>query len=247
MTSRRSLLTGLLSLPALGGRKEGKTVMTPAKPALNDVTTRATLDASNVAAASAVITFSATGFGPNVNDALSGSISVQAVPPTAQAPMLVYTWGDNTRGTEGGFYIHPLSGAIILWPGTVITPTTPGSDVGWALPETWHTVAYSGGWKAAASGTDLRYRLLPDNSVRLTGRLTLSSGSVSGSSTIASIPTGYVPARDEPVHAYAHADASPYAEVSGFLLARSSGVFEYFGSFTTSDTLEISGTYPLDA
>lgn len=251
MTSRRVLLTGLLSLPALTGRKGGKTMMTPGKPASGGTTTQLTAERSplgeaNVAAATGPITFSATGWGSRVNDALSGSIGVQAEPPTAQAPMLAFTWGDDTLGTFGGFYIHPVTGAVVLAPSTVITPTSPGTN-DWAVPETWHTVTYSGSWAAAASGTDLKCRLLPDHSVRLTGRLKLSSGSVSGSTTIASIPTGYVPARDEPVYVYAHASASPYAAVSGFLLARASGVFEYYGSFTTSDTLEIGGTYPLDA
>ena len=247
MTSRRSLLAGLLSIPALTGGK-GKSAMTPGKSAFGGTAPRieaeqATLEVDT----SDIVTFSATGFGSSVNDVLSGSIQVQDVPPTAQAPMLAFTWGDSTKGTEGGFYIHPLTGSIVLWPGTVITPTTPGSQVGWALPETWHTVAYSGNWEAAASGSDLKCRLLPDNSVRLSGRLKLSSGSVSGSTAIASIPAGYVPARNEPVSVYAHATASPYAEVSGFLLAETSGVFQYYGSFTTGDTLEISATYPLDA
>jgi hypothetical protein len=252
MTSRRSLLAGLLSLPALAGRKEGKTATTPGKPAIDGTAPQLTaeqspLGAVNVAAATGPVTFSTTGFGSDVNDALNGQIGIADVPSAAQAPMLAFTWGDSTQGTEGGFYIHPVTGSIILAPGTVITPTSPGSDTGWDIPETWQTAAYSGSWEAAASGTDLKYRLLPDNSVRLTGRLKLSSGSVSGSSTVASIPTGYVPARDEPVVVYAHAAGSPYAEVSGLLLAKASGVFEYYGSFTTSDTLEIAGTYPLDA
>jgi hypothetical protein len=248
MTSRRTLLAGLLSLPAaLTGRKEGKAVMTPGRMTPRIAAEQPAHETASVVADSDDVTFSTTGWGEDVNDALSGSITIQAVPSMAQAPMVAFTWGDTTQGTQGGFYINPVTEAIVLAPGTVITPTSPTSDIGWAIPETWQTVTYSGGWEAAASGSDLKYRLLPDNSVRVTGRPKLSSGSVSGSSTIASIPTGYIPARDEPVYAYAHVASSPDAEVSGYVLARASGLFVFFGSFSTSDTLEISGTYPLDA
>lgn len=111
-----------------------------------------------------------------------------------------------------------------------------------------HTVSYVNNWTALASGTDLKYELMNDGTVQVTGRLTNTAGFAAGSSQIASaVPSAYIPARDEPVSAWAHLTASPYTGVDGFVLIRASGLLDYFGAAfgASTDALEISGRYPL--
>lgn len=125
--------------------------------------------------------------------------------------------------------------------GTAANPTLITTDV-----VNNASLAYVNGWTAAAVGTDLMFTLTNDDMVHISGRL-INPNTVSGASNITNaLQSAYQPARDEPVYAYAHASASPFAEVPGFVLVRSTGVVEFFGTFGSADTLEIAGRYPLN-
>jgi hypothetical protein len=136
-----------------------------------------------------------------------------------------------------------VTGALTATGGTPGAPTLVTTDV----PRNASSL-YVNNWAAAAAGTDLTYELMPDNTVQVSGRLVNSTaGGISGGSNITTaVPAAYRPARDEPLSASAHATASPFASTAGgFVLMRSTGIVEFFGTFATTSTLEVSGRYPL--
>lgn len=154
----------------------------------------------------------------------------------------------------GGIGLTPASGDLIALDGPVTVSGTITATAGTAVfptlisTDTAHNASslYANGWAALTTGTtDLVYELQSDGMVQVSGRLVNSTaGGISGSSFITgALPAAYRPARDEPVWAYAHG-ASPFPEVSGFCLMRATGL-EFFGTFSTADTLEVGGRYPL--
>lgn len=139
-----------------------------------------------------------------------------------------------------------VSGALTATGGTASSPSKIQTDTIQSMAG-----SYLNSWAAAAAGTDLKWGLTPDalggsNMVQMSGRLVNTTTITGGPSIIGAVGASYIPVRDEPIYAYAHASGTPFAQVSGYVLVRAgSGDVEYFGSFSSSDTLEIAGRYPL--
>jgi hypothetical protein len=114
-------------------------------------------------------------------------------------------------------------------------------------PETWHTATNANGWAVQATGLDLKYALMPDGNVKMTGRLTCGTTFSGSQAVIAAVPTSYRPARNEPVWCYGHNASSPYAGVSVFGVMLTTGVLTLYGAMNAGQNLEIQCSYPLNA
>lgn len=122
-----------------------------------------------------------------------------------------------------------------------ITAIQPASSP--AVLETPHIVSYANSWTKAAAGLDLEYILLGTNTVHISGRIT-NAGTPSNPSTICTLPTGYQPARQQPINAVEN-PASPYTGIAHILLVNTNGSVALYGAFTAGNTLNINGVYSL--
>lgn len=135
-----------------------------------------------------------------------------------------------------GFRIQACSELIATQPGTGTSSLNP------AQAETWHTL---GGFVNGWSGT-VYYRLMPDNTVQMTG--TLTPGTAADGTAFAGVPAGYIPASHSefvPVGWYGGSGAPggrPMIQVD------TAGHVRCYGCGGVSGgTLPVSGRYPLDA
>jgi hypothetical protein len=116
--------------------------------------------------------------------------------------------------------------------------------------ESWHVVTYQNSWTAAGAGFDLKYKLMPDSTVHLTGRLTVPS-SPANPSVITALPAAYCPAnKTETMTAQTNTSTSPYTAQLFLLLintSANSGTIAVYGALTAGTTLDIQGRFPLNA
>jgi hypothetical protein len=99
-----------------------------------------------------------------------------------------------------------------------------------AIVETWHTATYQNSFASLVAGsTDLKYKLTSDNFVHLSGRLVTPSG-VAASSTIATLPAGYQPARSEPFNSGYNQNSSPNASTAVIIVVGTGGAITVFNA-----------------
>lgn len=122
-----------------------------------------------------------------------------------------------------------------------ITAIQPASSP--AVLETPHTVTYLNAWTAAAGGTDLKYMLMSDGTVMLSGRLT-NAGVPANPGVICTLPSGYQPIRQIPVYAIEHG-ATPFTGIAHTILIGTNGNVQLYGAFAAGNTLEINGRFSL--
>ena len=121
-----------------------------------------------------------------------------------------------------------------------VSAVQPGSAP--AVIEVPHTVSYLNSW-TAAGGIDLKYMLMPDGTVRLSGRL--NAPTVTTNLQICVIGTSaYWPVRQIPIYAVDHA-GSPYTNTAHLCLIGTSGQLVIYGPITAGNTVEINATYSL--
>lgn len=101
-------------------------------------------------------------------------------------------------------------------------------------------LSLSGTW-TATSGDDLTYQLLPDGHVHLSGEIIVGTG-FSSPSTIATLPSGRRPARDEcfPVAGFTT------VPIVAMLRIQTTGVITVYGVLASTNTVRINGTFPLN-
>ncbi len=122
-----------------------------------------------------------------------------------------------------------------------ITAIQPASSP--AVLETPHIVSYANSWTKVSAGLDLEYILLGTNTVHISGRIT-NAGTPSNPSTICTLPTGYLPARQQAINVVEN-PASPYTGIAHILLVNTNGIVALYGAFTAGNTLNINGVYSL--
>lgn len=94
-----------------------------------------------------------------------------------------------------------------------VTAIQPGSNP--PVPETWHPAPTPSGWNASGAGTTgVRYKAAADNGVWVQAALSTPSGTtVSGAVTLATLPSGYIPASSTyfPIRTYTTTTGIPTA------------------------------------
>lgn len=117
----------------------------------------------------------ATEAGPWTAEAIAGWNDAGLLLQTASSPVEIEALGSSVNIPS------PLFQALVaLQPGTTATS------------ETWHTVSsLPAGWTATGAG--VRYRLMPDNSVRIQVSASIGPTAASGTVNIVTLGTGYVP------------------------------------------------------
>lgn len=128
----------------------------------------------------------------------------------------------------------------------------PGSNP--ATPEVQHTVGGASGlgttlatgWSVASAPFPLRFKLMPDNTVLVTGRLVNSSNLSSGPISITTLPTAYAPATEQTFIATVNNNASPYAASGVYCQIDTTGLITMWGTLSTTQTLNVNFKYSLD-
>jgi hypothetical protein len=132
-----------------------------------------------------------------------------------------------------------VDGAVAIKP---ISAAHPGTFA----EESWQQPVLSNGWTQQGTGSTLRYALMPDGNVHMSGRLACGT-TFSGSQAVCTLASGYAPARNEPVWCYGRSATSPYAQVTGvFGVVTTAGVLTLYGAMNSGQYLEIQGSYPLE-
>jgi hypothetical protein len=137
----------------------------------------------------------------------------------------------------------PHTGSQLYVSNTGVAATLIAQEPGNLVPETWHAVSYANSW--TTDGEALEYKLMPDNTVQLSGRMNIPAG-VTNPSTVCTLPSGYVPDRTEPVYVVENA-GPPYAATAHYAEVETSGNLVIYGSMTPGNTMSVSARYPLDA
>lgn len=114
------------------------------------------------------------------------------------------------------------------------------SDATGKTPETWHAVTYAGTWNTAGSDI-LKYRLMPDNSVWIHGRISNTANQVSGN-TIATLPSGYFNTTRTTWGTNSIANASTVMPMQ----LTSAGALQILNSYALGTALIINMRIPLD-
>lgn len=172
---------------------------------------------------------SAKAGGPGVN----GRITLTYTMPGGTAMLASMA---SAAGTDTGGNAFPagFQGPIVaVHPGT--TPS---------VPETWQNLILGNSW-GMQGGLYARYRLMPDNSVRINAKL--SAGNLTNGIVIATLPAGYVPAFPQPVPVITENPGSvtapaltPRAEV------QTNGQIKIFNLPAGLTQCSINGSCPLD-
>jgi hypothetical protein len=137
----------------------------------------------------------------------------------------------------------PHLGSQLYVANTGSAATLLAQEPGNLTPETWHAVSYLNSW--TTDGEALSYKLMPDATVQLSGRMTIPAG-VTNPSTVCTLPTGYVPARTEPVYVIEN-PGPPYLAVPHYAEVTTGGNLTIYGAMTAGNTMSVSARYPLDA
>jgi hypothetical protein len=180
------------------------------------------------------------GFGLTISNALTES------GPWVAIGGYLYRISTLATGPATGISMfNSVSGAIITLPdggGTPqvqITGTVVASDPSNGFVEQWHTVSLAAGWSQGAA--PLRYQLLPDGNVQLSGFATHAVFTVTTQVSAGALPAAYTPtvAQDIP-GAYNTSTAVSGANVGtdGIIRCRSNG--------STTTTCAPQGIYPVN-
>jgi hypothetical protein len=151
----------------------------------------------------------------------------------------------NVYLSTNGFHISvPVwgsSGNIVC--GDVLAAQEPGAANN--TPEVWHKATYTSGWSAAATGTDVYYKLTADNFVEIHGQVKYSSAiSAGASSVVCTLPAGYRPAnRNEVAVVVAGTGSSALTELTP---SGSLNVYGITGGSAANLTYQINTRIPLD-
>lgn len=181
-----------------------------------------------------------------------GSLSM-ATPSSASNPATIATQNSPlaliiespSDGTDGAAEMKLYAGTSSVAP-YVTSPYIVALNPSSGAAETWHSFAgsYQNGW-TAFSGRDLCYRLEPDGTVHLTGRVNVPSG-VGNPSTVATLPAGYRPAnRPETVHAENIGSTGSFFNT--YVEINTSGNVNVYGAPGGGSSVSIGGRFALDA
>lgn len=108
--------------------------------------------------------------------------------------------------------------------------------------ETFHIATLTAPWVTAAE--NLEYSLMPDNTVQVTGELTIPAGTANPT-TITTIATAaYHPQRAEFLSAIENGGA-PFTGIPHICQINTTGAIQVFGALTAANTLRVWGRYPL--
>jgi hypothetical protein len=201
------------------------------------------------------------GSGLNAGDQTGGHLAISTagdllIANGSDAPVLFAYHGDGSlrfyspAGITAGdlaVCVSPAAGsdsaangyaAGLTGPATAIEPGSSPS-----VPETWHAATLVNSWTAV---TTLEYQVTPDGFVHLSGQLTVPAGAANPS-TIATLPAGYAPARNELLVVCANESVSPYTSTAYPLRVETSGILAVYGAPPSGYSLSVQGRYPLAA
>lgn len=92
------------------------------------------------------------------------------------------------NGTAEGVFYLTSAGQMVLAEAPLLAANPANEDVA----ETWHAVTPPSNW--TASGPGIRYRMMPDNTVRFQITANISGSAASGTITLVTLPPAYRPA-----------------------------------------------------
>jgi hypothetical protein len=111
---------------------------------------------------------------------------------TQQAEILMFYIDPSTTPHE---YLSVGYGGVDVVAGsiTAVEPGTGTARNNVAVAEEWHNPVILAGWTVTGAGNPVRYRLLPDGNVQLSGEVLTTAANASGTN-IFTMGTGYIPA-----------------------------------------------------
>lgn len=211
--------------------------------------------------APAAAAFNCEIYGPGALDSSGNSLAPYLTVTYAPASGGL-TNGSGAAGAPGGLLVSYVSPQAVPVAGVNAYANTDSAGTQWAAgftgpagafdptaaasgtwkPETWHTLTPASGWTAP---TPLQYKLMPDNTVMVTGLLTVPS-SPANPALVATLPNFYLPARSESLTAIEN-PATPYTAVPHVCSVSTAGAIQVYGALTAGNSLRVYGRFPLDS